>query len=178
MHSYILETARLTLRPLTQADAEAAFVWLSDPAVNRFMPYNLYQSVEEARAWLKTVEEDDGPEITFGIVRREDGLLIGSCGVGPNEEEPQRWEIGYNLRADCWNHGYATEASRAMIRFAHDTFGAVEFGANHAVENPASGKVMEHCGMHFSHFGEYSTFDKSETFPARFWRMDWEDFRA
>ena len=37
MHSVTLETDRLILRPLTVADAEAVFVWASDPIVNRYM---------------------------------------------------------------------------------------------------------------------------------------------
>ena len=41
MHDNVIETDRLILRPLSLGDAEAEFVWLSDPVVNRYMPYNL-----------------------------------------------------------------------------------------------------------------------------------------
>ena len=37
----VIETERLLLRPITPDDADAAFVWLSDEKVNKFMPYNL-----------------------------------------------------------------------------------------------------------------------------------------
>lgn len=37
-----IETERLVLRPLTINDAKDVFEWASDPVVNRFMPYNLY----------------------------------------------------------------------------------------------------------------------------------------
>ena len=77
MHSYVIETERLLPRPLTTADAEAEFVWLSDPEVNRFMPYNLYTSVEQAVTWLRSVEECED-EYHFGFVRKADGLLIGA----------------------------------------------------------------------------------------------------
>lgn len=170
-HEYILETERLTLRCPSPDDAEMAFVWLSDPKVNRFMPYDLYKSVDEARAWLTSVCEEPSDEISFAFVRKEDNVVIGTGGIGPREKDSALWEFGYNLRSDCWNKGYATEAARAMIRFAHETFGIRDFGANHAIENPASGKVMEHCGLHFDHFTEYSTFDGSETFPSKAYRM-------
>lgn len=169
-HDYILETDRLILRMPSPEDAEAAFVWLSDPKVNRFMPYGLYKSVDEARAWLTGINIEPGDEYHFAFVRNEDGLVIGTGSIGPNAEHGV-WEIGYNLRADCWNKGYATEAAKAMIRFAYETFGVRDFGANHAIENPASGKVMEHCGMRFDHFSEYSTYDGSETFKAKVYRM-------
>lgn len=170
MHPYVIETERLRLRPLTLDDAEAEFVWLSDPKVNRYMPYNLYTSLEQVREWLTKVINDDSRHLEFGFERKSDGLLIGAGSVCPNEKEGA-WEIGYNLRADCWNQGYATEAARALIDFAHQTFGATEFFAGHAVNNPASGRVMEHCGMTFDRYGEYSRFDGSETFPAKFYRL-------
>ena len=178
MHSYVIETERLFLRPLTTSDAEAEFVWLSDPEVNRFMPYNLYTSVEQAVAWLRSVEECED-EYHFGFVRKADGLLIGAGSIGPKNDRTyamaDAWEFGYNLRRDCWNQGYATEATRAMIDFAHQTFGVKDFYANHAIENPASGRVMEKVGCTFLHFSEYSTFDGTQTFPAKVWALHLED---
>lgn len=167
MHSYVLETERLILRPLTVEDAEAAFVWCSDPKVNRFMPYSLYTSVGQVREWLKDASKGD---YDFGFVRKSDGVLIGSGGIYPGENGGP-WDFGYNIRSDCWNQGYTTEAARAMIDFARREFGVKDFAANHAVDNPASGKVMEHCGLVFDHYGEYSTFDGTETFKAKFYRM-------
>lgn len=178
MHAFGLETDRLILRPLTVDDAEGEFVWLSDPEVNRFMPYNLYTSVEQAREWLRTVEQCTD-EYHFGFVRKEDGVLVGAGSIGPKDGRPyaiaDAWEFGYNLRRDCWNKGYATEATRAMIDFAHREFGVKTFYANHAVANPASGRVMEKVGCTFDHYSEYSTFDGSETFPAKVWVLHLED---
>lgn len=178
MHNYVIETERLILRPLTTDDAEAEYVWLSDPEVNRFMPYNLYTSVEQAVAWLRSVEQCED-EYHFGFVRKVDGLLIGAGSIGPKDDRsyaiPDAWEFGYNLRQDCWNKGYATEATRAMIDFAHRTFGVKDFYGNHAIANPASGRVMEKVGCTFQYFSEYSTFDRKETFPAKVWTLHLED---
>ncbi len=168
MSPYILKTPRLLLRELTREDAEAAFVWLSDPLVNRFMPYPLYTSVDQVRSWISTTAHGDGSYL-FGFVRRADGVLIGSGDVGMDGRCPGTWGLGYNLRRDAWNQGYATEATRAMIDFAHKTFGACTFTANHAIANPASGRVMEKCGLRFDHFGEYTKFDGSYTFPAKWY---------
>ena len=170
MHNHVIETERLILRPLSLKDAEAEFVWLSDPIVNRYMPYNLYTDVADVVKWLEIAMNAE-KELHFGFVRKADGLLIGAGSIGPHDHKDGAWEFGYNLRRDCWNHGYATEAAKAMIRFAYETFGVRNFGANHAIENPASGRVMEHCGLTFHHFMEYSTFDGSETFPAKAYRM-------
>ncbi len=170
MEQVTLQTPRLILRPLTPEDAEAAFVWLSDPIVNRFMPYNLYTNLDDVRAWLKTAVQT-GTSYNFGFVRRKDNLLIGSGDIGADERTPNAWSFGYNIRRDCWNQGYATEAAQAMIDFAY-SLGVRSFTATHAVDNPASGRVMEKCGLHFDHMGEYSTFDGSEVFPSKWYRLD------
>ena len=46
--------------------------------------------------------------------------------------------------------------------------------ANHAVDNPASGRVLEKCGLRFHHYGEYSKFDGSKTFKAKFYNAHLE----
>lgn len=170
----IIETERLILRPLTVDDAEAEFVWCSDPEVNRFMPYALYTSVADVVKWLEFASTATD-EVHFGFVRKEDGLLIGAGSIGPSRDDEGTWGFGYNLRRDCWNQGYATEAARAMIDYAHREHGICSFTAEHAIANPASGRVMQKCGMHFDHVSEYSRFDGSETFPAHVYRLDLEE---
>ena len=170
MHTYTLETERLILRPLTVDDAEAAFVWLSDPDVNHFMPYTIFAEVEAARAWLASL---DGlvDNYIFGIERKEDGLLIGTVSVRLGAVEPGAWSLGYNLRRDCWRQGYATEASRGILDFARHTLGAHDFTAKHAVENPASGSVLKHCGFAYERDTTYSKHDGSATFPAKLYKL-------
>ena len=97
MHQFVLDTPRLMLRPLVQDDAEAAFVWCSDPEVNRYMPYTLYTRVEDVCRWLASVEKAEC-EYNFGFVRKSDGLLIGSGGIGP-DGDTGCWEFGYNSAA-------------------------------------------------------------------------------
>lgn len=168
-----LETARLILRPLEVSDAPDVFQWVGDPVVTRFMPYNTYTRVEDVEAWLRSVAQAQD-DYNFGFVRKSDGLLIGSGDIG-YDPEIERWCFGYNLRRDCWNQGYATEAAREMIRFARESLGATRFGANHAADNPASGRVMEKCGLHFDHLGQYASFDGQRIFPAKFYVGSAED---
>lgn len=175
MNVPVLETERLILRPLTVADAQAEFEWLSDPRVTKFMPYNTYTCVEDVENWLKSVEAEE-EEYHFGFVRKSDSKLIGAGSIGPNDGGIM-WEFGYNIRYDCWNQGYATEATHAMIAFARDEKGVTLFGANHAVDNPASGKVMQKCGLHFERDDEYSSFDGLRTYAAKRYAGTAEDTR-
>ena len=158
MHNYTIETDRLILRPLKIEDAQAVYQWVSDERVAKYMVYNTYTSLEEAVEWLTMLQEPD-EEYHFGFVRKEDDLLIGSGSIGPECERKDYWAFGYNFRYDCWGKGYATEASKAMIKFANEKFGVVKFSSSHAEPNKASGSVIEKCGLHFAGYGQFQKLD-------------------
>lgn len=164
-----IETERLLLRPLVPEDAEAVFLWTGDSRVTEYMNYSTYSDPMQVRQWIETT----GGRI-FGFVRRSDGQLIGSGDISPHEAEEGYWGFGYNLRYDCWNKGYTTEAVMAMIKYAA-FLGAEKFIAMHAVENPASGRVIEKCGLKFCGFGSYKKQDGSREYKAKVYRGVWGD---
>ena len=168
MYTQIIDTPRLRLRPMTRADAPAAFVWCSDPAVNRFMTYPLYSEAEEVSVWLTRMEADPGVMLC-GIERIADGLLIGSISLS-RKPDTTALNLGYNLRRDCWGQVYATEVSRALLAHAQG-LGHRDFIACHALANVGSEKVLKRCGFVFDHDGEYSKYDGSETFPAKYYTL-------
>ena len=165
-----IETERLILRPHTVEDAEDVFAWTSDERVTEFMNYSRHESVNDSAEWLKSLGTLEN-EYTWGIVRKQDGKLIGSCSIRLRPDS-MVWSFGYNLRWDCWNKGYATEAAKSMIAFVRKEHGAEKIMAEHAVDNPASGRVMEKCGMHFVKYGEYSSFDGTRTYRSKVYELD------
>ena len=162
-----IETQRLVLRPMTVADAEDAFEWQSDPEVNRYMVYPLYTDIEKTWNWLRGLKPD---EHEFGFELKASGKVIGAGGI-KYVPDAKAWELGYNLNRAYWGRGYATEASRALIRWAYDAHGARDFIAAHSTINDASGNVIRKCGFSFDHFGQYSRYDGSEVFDASFYSM-------
>lgn len=164
-------TERLILRPLTAADAEDVFEWVGDPVVNRYMPYALYDNVGQVREWISTITDDYNH---FGFELRSTGKVIGSGDVGFDSERGA-YGLGYNINREFWGRGYATEASKAMIQWAHEALGACSFIACHALANPASGKVIQKCGFRFEKYGQYSRLDGSETFEAAFYSLHLEN---
>jgi len=160
---YRIETERLILRPLQVSDSADVFEWVGDPVVNRYMPYPLYQTEEQAREWIAQIKPEDH-EFAFSL--KSTGKVIGAGSIGLNEERV--YEIGYNLNRSYWGKGYATEAAKAMIQWAYQQLGAREFAASHATANAASGNVLRKCGFQFVRYGQYSRFDGSETFDATF----------
>lgn len=128
----VLETERLILRPLTADDAEAVFSWASDERVNRFMRYSLYRSIDEAFEWLNKIVPEGG-EFNWGFELKDNNILIGTGGIGPDARDSDAWGFGYNIGFDYWGNGYTTEATKKMIEFVHDECGVNKIVAEHAV---------------------------------------------
>lgn len=170
MNMPVQNTKRLILRPLTTVDAPYMFVWASDPRVTRYLPYTRYTRVQDAIAWLSTLADEAHAYYT-GVTRRSDHLLIGSASLTWNAAA-NGWEIGYNFRRDCWGLGYATETTSALIDYGIRSLNAKCFIAKHAVDNAASGHVLEKCGLKFDHYGEYTSLDGLRTFNAKYYRLE------
>lgn len=169
----VIETERLILRPLTLGDAEACFGWNSDERVTKYMSYPTYTDISQTVDWIKSTFTDES-EWIWAFVLKEENRVIGTGSIGPSARMKGYWGIGYNLRYDYWHRGYCTEAMRAIIDFAHRELGVNKICSSHAVDNPRSGKVMEKCGLKFYRYGEYSKTDGSQTFKAKFYKMELE----
>ena len=162
-----LLTPRLSLAPLRAADAEEMFQnWAGDEAVARFMRWpahkNSLETFQLLAAWECLYQSAD--YYNWGIRRRADGALMGTIGFVLGEEQSPEawrapgldfsagvWEPGYCLGRAFWGQGYATEALADVRDFWFDEVGGAWLGGCHAVENPASGRVMEKAGWRFDH---------------------------
>lgn len=168
MKTPVLETERMILRPLTRQDAGAAWLWTSDREVNEYMNYLQHKTLQDTSDWLLQEEEaqESGNIYDFGFVRKDTGELIGSGGLSFNNDY-NMWEIGYNLRRDCWNQGYTSEAVGAILQFGKMQLRIHRFFGRHAKENPASGRVLEKNGFLYVKDSFYKKADGSRTFHSR-----------
>ena len=159
MHNFKIKTDRLILRPLSMADAQDVFKWVSDERVAKYMIYPTYKNIGQVENWLESVQNDNSV-YEFGFQRISDGKLIGAGNIR-YDQNIDRWIFGYNLRFDCWGKGYATEATKAMIEFVRVKFNARKFASEHCEENIAAGNVMKKCGLKFVGYGEFEKLDGS-----------------
>ncbi len=169
-----IETERLILRPLRVEDAEHIFnKWTSDPRVTKYMVYTTNKSADETREWLSDTEEKykTGICYDYGFQLKETGKLIGSGGAHLKEKDDDRWSLGYNIAYDYWHKGYTSEAMKGIVDYLSSKKGIKHFTADHAVDNPNSGKVMEKIGMKFDHMGSYTCYD-GRKFEAKFYVLD------
>ena len=96
---------------------------------------------------------------TWALELKETGHVIGCMGYYPYGESnieigEHDVEVGYWIGKPYWNKGLCTEALRAMIDYCFNTKGFKNIWADFFIDNPASGRVMEKCGMSYSRFSE------------------------
>ncbi|MFS0513722.1 GNAT family N-acetyltransferase [Nostoc sp. UIC 10607] len=143
-----LETERLLLRETTLQDAEAIFAVFSDPAVTQFHDLDTFTSIEEAIALIvrraKRFEQGEG--IRWGIARKQDNVLIGSCGFRWNPQENSA-EVGYELASTFWRQGIMTEAVHTILQFGFEKMGLRFVVAQVMLDNIASKKLLEKLGF-------------------------------
>ncbi len=107
--------------------------------------------------YAETLEEFDfstylGREDLFAIWLKDTGRLIGI--ILYFDESDGVCEIGYGLGSAHWGHGYATEAVRRFLTYLFDKKGMHTVTASYFTGNDASRRVMEKCGMTYSHTNE------------------------
>lgn len=145
-----LETDRLILRRFTAEDAEEMFRnWASNPHVTRCLTWTPHADVAETRRVLARWAQEYGHKdfYEWAVVPKDLGVPIGSIGLAYCPEDPHSCEAGYCLGEPWWGRGYASEALRAVLDFALNVVGYRSVTAKHAMENPASGRVMQKAGM-------------------------------
>ncbi len=88
----------------------------------------------------------------FAIRLKETGRLIGIILIC--ELKGDSCEIGYGIGSAYWNRGYATEATKRFLEYCFFERGFKTVFASFFTGNEASRRVMEKCGMKYSHFCE------------------------
>lgn len=130
----VIKTARLTLRPLSDADEKNVVAGIGDygiacwltTAPHPYRPEDFHSFLGTARPG-KVWAIDDG------------GGCCGAIGLDPT--------LGYWLARRVWGRGYATEAARAVlaVHFADPASGSVHSGC--FAGNSASRNVLTKLGF-------------------------------
>ncbi len=136
------------LRPFTAADAPRLALLCGDWDVAQMTaviphPY----TVKIAEEWIAghAAERAAGIRWNYAVTRAGDGLLVGAIGVNASPGAVD--SFGYWIGRPFWRLGYATAAGRAILAVVFARLEIDELHATHLTRNPASGRVMEKCGM-------------------------------
>jgi len=122
-----IRSARLTLRPWSPDDAEAALGvygveavarWLS-PAMDRVPDVSTMRALLED--WVLEVADLELPQGRWAVELAETGELVGGIALLPLPPEGEDLEIAWQLAPGAWGSGLAAEAGHAV---AHHAFGS------------------------------------------------------
>ena len=165
-----LSTERLLLCRITEENA--------DPDVTRYLTWSCHSSLKETERYTKFLQKKyaDGSFNDWGVILKETGKLIGTCGYTSFDYTEKTAELGYVLAKPYWGKGYAPEAVKCVMKYAIDIFGITGFSAKHMEGNDASGKVMQKCGMKFEGLYKHSMYIKGEFKNIIVYRCTAEEF--
>lgn len=147
-------TARLTLRPFdprSTTDCDFLLELLNQRSFIDNIADRGVRSREDAARFLR---ENTLPMYQrhgcgmLAIERREDGVLVGMCGLLKREQLDDH-DIGYALIDRYAGLGYAREAAGAVLRWGWSGFRLPRIAAFTALDNEASVKVLESLGFRF-----------------------------
>ncbi len=145
----VLRTARLRLRPFTDADAGPLFALHSSAHVLRYWdspPWNEQERATRFIAACRTMA-DEGTGARVAVDRVSDGAFIGWCALARWNPEYRSASLGFILDDAAWGHGYATEAARALLGWAFGTLDLNRVQAEADTRNVASARVLEKAGF-------------------------------
>jgi RimJ/RimL family protein N-acetyltransferase len=143
-----IKTERLTITTFSPDMAQSVYANSQDTDTRRFVPDEVYDSVEEARAAIEFLisryDSADGPFV-YPVLTNDGGKNIGY--VQLCQIDDGSWEIGYHIAKQFTGQGYATEAVKAFLPAMAKKLNIKEVYGICLAENTASVRVLEKCGF-------------------------------
>ncbi len=147
----VIETKRLSLRELRQADAADTFAYCSNPLSAKYALWHPHTDIAETRmyiSWQKKMWRRGG-FVLWAIAAKSTGKVIGTCSLTKDSGQTGIAELGYGILSEWWGNGYCTEAVSAVLEYAFSELGAVRIYARMLTENTASARLACRVGMQY-----------------------------
>jgi len=144
-------TARLLLRPATDADADAVFEYRRRADVATYLSRGPLTREEVLARFASDAERAAAghPEPFLGLVIERDGAVIGDCMVRLQADDNGMWAgiLGYTIHPGHAGIGLATEVACELVRTCFDDLHVATVTADVFVPHRASQRVLEKAGL-------------------------------
>ena len=165
-----IKAEHLTITTFSPDMAQTVYENSQDDDTRRFVPDEVYNSVEEAREAIEFLmsryESTDGPFV-YPVITNE-GQNIGYIQICKLEDGT--WEIGYHIAKNFTGKGYATEAVKAFLPAMAKKLNIEEVYGICLAENTASVRVLEKCGFTQIYQGPGNYQGKEEQIIKTIWK--------
>ena len=166
-----IKTPRLSITNFSPDMAQTVYENSQDDDTRRFVPDEVYDSVEEARDAIEFLisryESTDGPFV-YPIITNDGGKNIGYVQLCRLDDG--KWEIGYHIAKDFTSKGYATEAIKAFLPAISKKLNIKEVYGICLAENHASIRVLKKCGFTQIYQGSGNYQGKEEQIIKTIWK--------
>ena len=148
---FVIETARLRLRPFRDDDLGALVALIGDWDVARWLSLVPHPYGEaDGQKWIAIVRQDHatGRPRRFAVAAKDDDRLVGGVGFdGDPGGQTDETALGYWLGRPYWGRGYGREAVGALLDYGFGVLGIDVIRAVTDPENAASQKLLLRCGL-------------------------------
>lgn len=172
-----IETKRLVLREMNREDYDALYAVLADSDIMQHYPYTFDEA--RVRGWI---ERNIERYRIFGfglwaVCLKDTGEMIGDCGLTmQNIGGVIKPEIGYHIRKDMQQKGYAKEAASAVRdwTFENTTYNMIFSYMKYT--NTPSAKSAQSWGCHLVDEFEDEVNERTRVYAVT--REEWESLRT
>jgi RimJ/RimL family protein N-acetyltransferase len=154
----VIETERLLLRRLTDADAPFILALLTDADFLAQVGDRGVHNLEDARRYVREGPGASYVRYGFGLNAmqlKRTSTAVGLCGLLRRDSHPDV-EIGFALLPHSRGQGLAREAAAATVAWGLNTLALKRIVALTAPDNAGSIRVLERIGLHFERMVQYA----------------------
>ena len=145
----ITTTLRLFLREFEKKDAYSFFELNNDPEAIKYTGDMPFESINEAKIFINNYSEyAKNGYGRWAVCLTENKEFIGFCGLKFHRNKNYT-EVGFRFFKKHWNQGYATESAKKCIEYGFISLHLKQIYAHVHINNYASQRVVEKCGLHF-----------------------------
>ena len=145
-----IETERLILRKFEYTDDENMLkYWISDPEIQSLYAEPVYSTKQEVRELLDkyTSSYNKNDCYRWAVILKETNECIGQIAYFLVDNNNNFAEIEYCIGSLFQRKGFATEATKAIIKYGFDKMNLHKVQICHKSINMPSRKVIEKCGF-------------------------------
>ena len=146
-------TDRCILKPFSTEQIDGLFKMESDPEVHRYLgnkPITQMEQLYEVINFVHKQYKEHGIGRWF-VLDKSSHEFLGWSGLkyydDPDYAPFPIYDLGYRFTRECWGQGYATETSRAWIKYAIDHLNVDCLYATAHPQNQASINVLTKLGF-------------------------------
>jgi len=141
------ETETIIIRPLELSDEPTLRKWINDPRVRATLNHRPPMNEMREREWIESLYKSDR-DYEFGIVAKESGKLIGTCGLHGVSAINRTVTYGLMIGdVDAWGKGYDTDATRWAVRYGFNQLNLNRINLHVLANNLAAIRVYEKAGF-------------------------------